>query len=413
VAVTPFLGTDQRRVSTSAGAVLADQDRHDLVAGLRASYAAPLGEGLGLTLGLDSLLDRARLARTGTLTIPHREGDRFVFGQPPGDDVNQDDWTVTGGEVAGFASLALRRGAWTLAPELRAGAFPIAGSRLLPRVGATPPIGYDRLRWAADPRASVVYQPRAALALTAAGGLYHQPVDPADLSAVFGSPGLGPSRAVQGALGIWWRHPAATLELTGFGRLASDLVLRSPLPSPPLAGALVQDGRGRTSGAQLLVRREASARLSGWIAYTIARSDRRHAGEPARLADFDRTHVLTAVASWRLDGRGQWTLGGRARYATGLPRTPVTGASYDLRDDRWDPIFGATNSVRLPALFQIDLRLERTVALGTTTLDLSLDVQNVTDHANAEEIIYTPDYRSAAYIHGLPVLAVAGARWRF
>ena len=35
------------------------------------------------------------LARVGSVNLPAREGDITVFGQPPGDDVNADDWNVT------------------------------------------------------------------------------------------------------------------------------------------------------------------------------------------------------------------------------------------------------------------------------------------------------------------------------
>jgi hypothetical protein len=42
-----------------------------------------------------------------------------------------------------------------------------------------------------------------------------------------------------------------------------------------------------------------------------------------------------------------------------------------------------------------------------------LDVQNVTNHANAEEIVYSFDYRKKAYITGLPTLPVLGFKWTF
>jgi hypothetical protein len=413
VAATGFVGTTRAATATRSGAAAAGEDRRDLAGGLRATYRAPLTDAAGLTLGVDALVTRSRRERAGTLTIPPREGDLSTFGQPPGDDFNRDRWTVSGGDVALFASLALRRGRWTLVPELRLEAFPLSGSRLLPPVGATPPIGHDRLEGAADPRGSLVFQLRPSLALGVAGGIYHQPADPADLSAVFGAPGLGPSRAVHAAVGLWWRSALATMELTLFGRVATDLVVRSDLPDPPLAGALVQGGRGRSYGAQLLVRRELPARLSGWLAYTVGRTERAGPAGGYRLADFDQTHVLTAVASWRIDARGGWLVGGRARIASGAPRTPVVGASYDLRDGRWDPVFGAHNGIRLPPFFEIDLRLERRVALGGAEIALFLQVENATNHDNREEVVYSGDYRSSGYIRGLPILGFAGARWRF
>jgi hypothetical protein len=37
-------------------------------------------------------------------------------------------------------------------------------------------------------------------------------------------------------------------------------------------------------------------------------------------------------------------------------------------------------------------------------------VQNVTNHANPEEILYNPSYTQRGYITGLPILPVIGAR---
>jgi hypothetical protein len=46
----------------------------------------------------------------------------------------------------------------------------------------------------------------------------------------------------------------------------------------------------------------------------------------------------------------------------------------------------------------------------STELELYLDVQNITNHANAEEIVYNFDYSEQSYITGLPILPVLGAR---
>ena len=49
----------------------------------------------------------------------------------------------------------------------------------------------------------------------------------------------------------------------------------------------------------------------------------------------------------------------------------------------------------------------------TSRLEAYLDVQNVTNHENAEEIVYSPDYSERRYILGLPILPVIGASWAF
>jgi hypothetical protein len=417
VTATLWAGGDHPTLDETFGAALASQAIDRLSLGLRARYRARLGAGARVTLGLDGLVERARARRAGSLSIPPREGDVVVFGQPPGADANADSWSAVVGDVAPYVTATLSRGPFTLTPGLRAGAFPVDGSRALPPVGATPPYGYARVGWAIDPRLALAFAPAPGLTLTAAAGLYHQPVDPADLSAVFGSPALGATRAAHGALSVWKRLGAAgSVEATGFYRRVDDLAVRSPLPTPALAGALVPDGGGRSFGGELLLCRQLAGNGDGngngngttaWLGYTLGRSERWTAGGPTRLFDFDQTHVLTAVARHR---RGAWAASARARYATGMPRTPVTGAFLDARDGVFQPIFGAQNSARLPPFFQLDARVDRSFAIGRAEVTLYLDVQNLTDRRNAEEKVYAADYLSSSYLTGLPLLALFGVR---
>jgi hypothetical protein len=408
LAATLYVGGDRSTLQQSFGSAPSSQAISSTSAGLRARYRAALAPRLRLTLGMDGLVQRAHVDRDGSLTIPAREGDVTVFGQPPGDDTASDSWTATVGDLGAYAVATLSVASWTFSPGLRADAFPVDGDRLLPPVGAMPRIGFSRLGWALDPRATVAYAPRAGLILKAAGGLYHQPADPADLSSVFGGPGLGPSRALHGALSIWKAlSEHSSIEAVGFYRRLDALPVRSPVATPLLAQALTSDGRGRTFGVSAAVRRELAAGTLAWLAYTLSRSERWTDGGAARLLDFDQTQVVTAVASHQA---GRWVLSARARYATGMPRTPVAGSFFDSRDGVYQPIFGAQNSTRLPPFFEVDARVDRSVTLGPVKLTLYLDVQNVTGRRNPEEIVYTQDFSSSGYLTGPPLLALFGVR---
>ena len=73
-------------------------------------------------------------------------------------------------------------------------------------------------------------------------------------------------------------------------------------------------------------------RFFGWLAYTLSRSERRdNPGDALHLFQYDQTHILTVLGSYKL-GRG-WEVGARFRYVTGDPYTPnVAGvmAEYGL-----------------------------------------------------------------------------------
>jgi TonB dependent receptor len=117
--------------------------------------------------------------------------------------------------------------------------------------------------------------------------------------------------------------------------------------------------------------------------------------------------VLTTVATQRL---GDWTFAARFRFATGVPRTPVTGAYLVVADNGYEPIFGVQNTTRVPSFWQLDLRIDRAFDLGAAKLVVYLEGLNVTDHANAEEIVYSTNFSRRGTIDGLPIVVTAGAR---
>lgn len=407
--VTPFFGYDSARTVDTFGMTPASLATVAVEGGVRAGYRRRLGRFVTLGVGLDLLDTHTHVTRVGSLTIPPREGDLYVFGQPPGADVAAADDRFHELDAAPWASLDVRLGPVVISPGLRVDALLVEGNHVVPPVGNAPVVGFSRLGWTVDPRLSLRWRAHARLTLTAAAGLYHQPPDPVDLGARFGNPTLGPSRALHVVAGAEVRIlPLLAAELTGFYRQLDDLVSRSALPFPPVGAALVEEGAGRSYGGELLLRQAPWHGLSGWVSYTVARSEKRdHPDGDWRLSDYDQTHLFTVVADYALRG---WDFGVRFRYASGFPRTPVVGAFWDAHDDRYDPIFGPHNAIRIPDFVQLDARVERTFVFRTVLLRLYLDVQNVTYQRNPEEIVYSEDYTQKSYITGLPTLAVLGAR---
>ncbi|MGB0678192.1 MAG: TonB-dependent receptor domain-containing protein [Polyangiales bacterium] len=410
--VTPFVGQDAARTEAQLAGVPLLLQQDDLHYGLRAQLQQSLHPALLLTLGAEGVGRHSELDRQGSLTLPAREGDVRVFGQVPSDALTSDRWSTDIVDLAAYASLRWRVGDFTLTPSVRLDAYIISASAIQPTDGSLPPVGATDLKPAIAPRAQARWQLHPQLALHAAAGLYHQPPAPADMSSVFGNPQLGLQRSIHSTAGIEaelsrWLGGA----LSGFAKRYDALVVRTPLRTPPLAEALVQEGVGRSYGMQAQLQPKLGEQWAGWLAYTLSRSERKHVLAPRyRLLDFDQTHVLSAVASYTLQ---HWTFGTRLRWTRGMPRTPVVNAYYDSRTDSFQPVFGAQNSTRLPDFVQWDLRVERRVPFDALLLRLYLEVLNVTGRRNAEEVGYSFDYSEPRFIRGLPTLAVVGARVEF
>lgn len=408
-AATLWLGRDRSSYDLHVGLIPASQSASSWAFGARGAQQQRLSDAATLTLGLDLDGELAELQRLGSLTTPVREGDLYIFGQPPGDDVAADRWHATTIDAAGHAALDLRAGRLTARLGGRLDVWMLGASRLTPRVGATPGIGAQQIAFSCDPRGSIQLQLGDASSARIDAGRYHQARAASDASAVFGAPGLGVEQAWHVTAGGQWHHGPLAIDAALYARWLDDLVARDLAVTPPLAQALTQSGTGRVIGAQLTARVIGWHSITGWLAYTLSRSTRKDADtQPDRLFDHDQTHGLVAVAGWE---RGPWTLGGRVRLATGEPRTEVIGAFFDSRSGRYQPIRGAHNGVRLPAFLAADVRAERRFALaGAVRGAAYLEIQNLTGRANAEEIIYSADFSQRGYLTGLPLLAVGGVR---
>ena len=413
VTVTPWLGIDRNRLDDRFGGVPTAVSNVAAVGGLRASWRGRIHERVALAVGVDAEVNASDVERRGSVTSPAREGDAHVFGQVPIDRLNSDRWRVTNIDIAPYAELdATPFGeSFHVVPGIRFDPYVTSVSRRTPAEGDTPAIGAFRKDATIEPRLALRWQAAPRVGFRAAYGRYRQQAAPEDLSAVFGNPLLPAAKAQHFVAGSNVRVLDSTsFETTAFYTSQDGLATRSTLSSPLLAEALVPDGTGRSYGAQFLLRHRRSHGFTGWLSYTISRSQRRDSPDAReRLSDYDQTHVLTAVASYALP-KG-FEVGARVRASSGFPRTPVLGALYDSRRDLYSPLFGATNSSRIPAFVQVDLRVTKRFPTRFGAFEAYLEVQNVTDRSNDEEIVYTSDYRRKNYLTGFPFLPVFGVRW--
>jgi hypothetical protein len=168
-------------------------------------------------------------------------------------------------------------------------------------------------------------------------------------------------------------------------------------------------GTGYAYGLELIARRNVG-RWTGWFSYTYARSYRRN---PTKMTDYrpyvlDQPHSLTLVGTTMVGKH--WRIGGRFRYTTGNPYTPVAGAYVDSSRD-WVPVDGALLSKRLPDFAQLDLRVDRVWKRPWGVMNLYIDLQNVTNRRNAEGITYNDDFSTASYTRGLPIFPSIGVEY--
>jgi hypothetical protein len=245
-----------------------------------------------------------------------------------------------------------------------------------------------------DPRAQLTARLLPWLSVHVGGGVYQQPpIFPVLL------PGID-TFALQ--LGL---QRATGFSLTEEAKLPHDLSLTAstfyqrfdnftdlpPLgarqcsPPPPesltgVAATLLRLTDGQAYGLEAMLRRQ-KGRFTGWISYTLSRSERRFPCG-TRPSDYDQAHVLNIVAQAHLP-RG-FMIGARLYVATGRPETLIDRANTSLVDtlrgggiDDSD-VLGVRNNIRMPTFVQLDLRLDKLWQFRRFYLAAFLEVVNAT-----------------------------------
>ncbi|HEX2733470.1 MAG TPA: TonB-dependent receptor [Polyangiaceae bacterium] len=290
---------------------------------------------------------------------------------------------------------------------------PIDHLKLLPSVRAN--YDSDTTNVTLEPRFSARYDvhpefPRTTL--KGGAGVYYQPPQPYESIEPFGTKGVRSPHAIHYSLGIE-QELARPVELSveGFYKDLQQLVVSAPAQNTEAAGtAYANVGKGRVYGAELMLRYKPVDRFFGWIAYTLSRSERRdNASAPWTLFDYDQTHILTALGSYKL-GRG-WELGARFRYVTGSPYTPFLGGVMDFDAGAYAQVQSPNvNSSREASFQQLDVRVDKTWRFKSWQLSAYLDVQNAYNHKNTSSPSYNFNYSETASTPGLPILPIVGVR---
>ena len=112
-------------------------------------------------------------------------------------------------------------------------------------------------------------------------------------------------------------------------------------------------GKGRAYGAEFLVKKK-TGQLTGWIGYTLSRSERQIEGINNRqwyAAKQDRTHDVSVVGTYQLSKK--WTLSGTWVYNTGNAVTFPT-AKYRI-DGGVAFLYSERNGYRMPDYHRLDL----------------------------------------------------------
>lgn len=267
-----------------------------------------------------------------------------------------------------------------------------------------------------EPRLRAVVEATPTTTVTAAVGIHDQQPTRPENDPVFGNPKLEPERSLHSSIGVEQRFGTGwSVGVTGFHKHLWNLASASP--------DVVDDGRGglrpvrfdnagvgRVFGGELLLRKDLTRNLYGWVAYTISKSEIRQRPDAEFLPfDFDQTHILTILASYRLP-RG-WQVGSRFRVVSGEPITARVHGVTQLYDGEQFPLEGPWNAGgRQRAFHQLDVRVDKIWTLRKIRIDAYLDIQNLYNAKNPEFTLYSWNFHDRSAVRSLPIIPSLGLK---
>ncbi len=185
--------------------------------------------------------------------------------------------------------------------------------------------------------------------------------------------------------------------------------------------------RDYSRGAQLVLQRRSANRLSGWLGYTLARSQARQymvqyqvsSGGVVNLFPYDtpyystledQRHSLNVFAMYRLNPTVN--LSGKFLFGSGFP---VTSGVFVLVGSTYQQV--GTQTLRFPYQ-RLDIRVDKDWAFKRWKLTLYGEMLNLTNHYNGRDVYSSgvdPNTGQAQVkmLQGLPVTPTLGLAFQF
>ena len=177
-------------------------------------------------------------------------------------------------------------------------------------------------------------------------------------------PYVDPATADQVALGYFQNFASHTYETSVevYYKSMRDLLdykNGAELVLNPVLETELISGEGRAYGLEFFVRKR-TGRLTGWISYTLSRSEVQVVGDSPEEtinngnwypSNWDKTHDISVVTTYALSDK--WDLSATFAFQTGRPITYPDGRF--VQDGIVIPVYNNRNGARIPAYHRLDL----------------------------------------------------------
>lgn len=249
-----------------------------------------------------------------------------------------------------------------------------------------------------SPRASVTYSPSRHVDISASAGYYsllpaYTALGYKDNDGHYANAGLDYMHVMQGTLGVNWNvRPNASLSVEAFYKGYTDIPLSVSDNIPLLCKgndygvvgneALISSASGRSYGVELMGKWQVPGKVSLVSSLTIYKSEYRNDRHSPYIASaWDNRFVWNTSCTYELPH--SWSIGARLSCLGGAPYTPYDADKSSLIE-AWDATgrpyldYSRYNDERLPAYYQLDVRVDKVFFFPRVRFGVYVDLQNVT-----------------------------------
>lgn len=274
-----------------------------------------------------------------------------------------------------------------------------------------------------SPRVGLSYKLNDKMSLRASYGHYYQQPLFMLLETFPQNGALNPIRSTHVVAGFTYiLNPTVRVTVEAYQKDYKDYPVSDQFPSVSLASAgdsfdltevlmpYVGAGRGRARGVEFFIEKKFRGR---WFAQTnLSISNTKHAGLDGirRPGGYDYPVVLNAVVGYKLTKK--WDVSSSFRFMTGRPYTPF---NEELSTEQNRGIYDLTriNSLRAPAYFRPDFRLDRTFTVRDKPMLLWLGVQNVMNRRNVWGVRWNQNTNRSEPERQEGMFPLIGLDWKF
>ncbi|WP_420591946.1 TonB-dependent receptor plug domain-containing protein [Bacterioplanoides sp.] len=171
------------------------------------------------------------------------------------------------------------------------------------------------------------------------------------------------------------------------------------------------DADGTAWGMEFFINKNLTDKWYGWLSAAYSRTERKDQLTNKEFRyNYDQPVIINMVANYQYNKH--WQIGFKWRYQSGQLITPLLRAEQDKNDPKlYNPVYGETNSQRLPAYHKLDVRADRTFVFKTWEMDFYAEILNLYGRSNVVDYEYEgADYSNREEVTDLPTIVSFGIK---